>query len=202
MGCNPLSDLLSPAERLYLEIRRPSPPKPAPKVPDPAPPIHLDGADVDAILKRKRAASVEELEWAIAHANELHLRPWQRDQIGVELTLVLANRARPKPTTPEFFYHTLGITQTPVGLLHDRGWVDQELKAGAQAIFDCRRHSPPRCKCWRATRERLWDIQDNFGAASPEAWATVQLWTIFEELEFAERPQRIPAFNLSPQPAP
>src|ERR1700733_6816569 len=193
MDCSRLSNPLSPVERIYLEIRQPSLPKPAPKAPDPAPSIQLDGADVDAILKHKRTASVAELEHVIAHADELHLRPWQRNQIGVELTLVLANRARPKPNpTAEFFYNTLGITQTPVGLLHDRSWLDRELKAGTQAIFNCRRHSPPRCNCWRAVRERLWNIQDRCGAASPEAWATEQLWVIFDELEFAERPQPIP----------
>lgn len=203
MDCSPLSNLISPVQRLYLEIRQPSPPKPAPKVPDLAPAINLDGADVDAILKYKRNASADELEYVIAHAKELHLRPWQRDQIGVQLSLALASRGRPKANpTAEFFYHTLGITQTPVGLLHDRSWVDQELKVGTQAIFHCRRHSPPRCSCWREVRERLWHIQDRFGSGSPEAWATAHLWAIFEELEFAERPLRIPASNLSPQPLP
>jgi hypothetical protein len=187
-----LSDYLTSTERLYLDIRQPVPAKPAPpKVAELAAPLHLEPWDVDAIVRKKRSASADELQYVIDHAKRFCLTTRQRDEIGVRLTLAVVNRARPTldPTTI-FLYESLHVIQTPAGLLQDCEWIQREMKAGASAISNCRWHRPPRCECWRSARERLWQIQDRCGSKSPEGWATERLWGMFEEMEQAERPQR------------
>lgn len=200
---NALSNQLTPVERLYQEIRKPVPPKAAPHPPAVAPPLHLEWTDVDAILRHKREASPAELEYIIEHASEFHLKSWQRNQIGVKLSMAMVNRARPTfDAKTEFLYNTLHVAETPAGLLHNREWVQRELKAGAQAIANCRNHRPPRCACWRTERERLWRIQDTCGGGSPEAWATERLWATFEEMEYASQPERATGFGMASQPIP
>jgi len=186
------SSNITPVERLYREISQPSPSKSGaePKVPDAAPAIHLECADVDAILRRSRDASILELEYIIQNAKQFCLSSWQRNDLGVRLTVALANRAQPKPKA-DFLSNTLHVVQTPVGLLHDCEWVGREMRAGAMAIRNCRSHRPPRCQCWRTARERLWLIQDTYGGKSPESWAAARLWELFEELEQASRPERM-----------
>jgi hypothetical protein len=192
--------MISAVERIYLEVRQPSSSKPAPK-PEAAPPIELDRSDVNAILAHKRDATPDELQFIVNRAKELQLTSWQRNQIGVQLTIALVNRSRPKPdTNAEFISNTLQIVETPVGPLHDRAWVQRELRAGARAIASCRAHRVPRCSCWREARERLWKIQDHFGSGSPETWATERIWEALEEMERASRPERASELYLPSQP--
>jgi hypothetical protein len=179
----------TPIELIYRELSQPSSPEPAPR-PMTAPSIRLNRSDVDAILTHKRDATIEELEYIIEHAKELSLATSQRNQIGVELSIALANRSRRKSDVSAEFLYSLGVIETPRGLLHDRAWVQREMRAGAHAIASCKFHKPPRCQCWRSARERLWSIQDYYGSDSPEAWAAERLWTMFEELELASRPER------------
>ena len=200
MDYKALSKYLTPVERIYREISQPSPQKPAQKT-EAAPPIALKRADVDEILAHKRDAAPEELSYIVEHAKELQLSSWQRNQIGVQLTIELVNRSRPKPdATSEFISNTLQIVETPVGPLHDRAWAQRELRAGAQAIANCRAHRPPRCSCWREARERLWKIQDHFGSGTPETWATERIWEALEEMEKASRPERASELYLPSQP--
>ena len=193
--------MISAVERIYLEVRQPSSSKPAPKVTEIAPTIELDRSDVNAILAHKRDASTDELQYIIDHSKELQLTSWQRNQIGVQLTILLSNRSRPKQdATAEFISNTLQIVETPVGPLHDQAWVQRELRAGAQAIAQCKRHTPPRCSCWREARERLWRIQDTCGNGTPETWATERIWEALEEMERASRPERASELYLPSQP--
>ncbi len=192
-GSRDLSKHETPVERIYREMSTPSSAPPVPNVPTTAPAMHLDASDVSAILQHKRSASLDELNYIIEHAKTFCLSSWQRNQISVQLTIAIVNRARPASTPVDQLFSALGIVETPVGLLHDRSWVQRELRAGTQAIASCRAHRVPRCSCWREARERLWRIQDHFGSGTPETWATVQLWEVFEELENASRPERAAA---------
>lgn len=186
-------------ERMYHEVRQPQPPPPARPPALPVLPPTLARSDVDAILNRKRSAAPEELQYAIDHAKELRLTSYERDQLGVAMTVALVNRTRPgtyKPSS-QFLYDVLDVADTPVGLLHNKSWVQRELKAGGQAIASCRFHRPPRCHCWRSARETLWQIQNEYGERSPEGYACVKLWEQLEELEQAARPERGPGLIMS-----
>lgn len=195
--------MLTPVQRLYLDISQPSTSRPAPKVQTAAPAIELAWEDVQAILKRKRDASPEELQYIIDNASHFCLSSWQRNDIGVRLTIAQVNRTRPKASDPiaNFLYNTLHVVQTPAGLLHDAGWVQGEMKAGANAIANCKLHRPPRCSCWREARERLWYIQDVFGIRSPEAWAATKLWERFEQYERASRPEQMLGLEIPREPS-
>jgi hypothetical protein len=188
-------------ERIYREVSQPAPSQPAPKV-TVAPSIHLNRSDVDAFLTHKRDATIEELEYIVENAKEFQLTSGQRNQIGVMLTIMLASRSRSKPNASAEFLYSLCVVETPRGLLHDRAWVQQEMRDGAKAIATCKSHKPPRCHCWRDARERLWSIQDHYGGNSPEAWAAERLWTMFEELELASRPERTTGLGMVSQHIP
>jgi hypothetical protein len=193
---------ISAIENIYREVSQPAPPKSLPKASATPSPIRLERADVDDILTHKRNATIEELEEIIERSKELQLTTWQRNQIGVELSIALAHRSRRKADPATEFLSVLHVVETPRGLLHDYEWVQQEMRAGAQAIASCKLHRPPRCSCWREARERIWRIQDYCGSDSAEAWATEQMWNMFEEMELASRPERATGLGVAPQQIP
>lgn len=180
----------TPIERIYRQVSQPCPPKPAPKVSDPPAPISLEPADVQDILKNKRSASVEELSWILENAKQFCLNIRQRNDLSLRTTIALAGRGRPASHPNAELYSQLDIAETPVGLLHHRSWFENELRAGAKAIANCKLHRPPRCDCTKEARQRLWFVQDRYGIKSPEAWAATWLYEEFEQLEQASRPQR------------
>lgn len=192
------SKFLTPVELLYRQISQPCPPKPAPKVPDPPAPISLEYADVQEILKHKRSASLEELSYVLENWKRFSLNTRQRNDISLRITIALAARGRPSANPNAELFTQLDIVETPVGLLHHRSWFECELRVGAQAIAACKLHRPPRCECWRAARERLWLVQDKYGAKSPESWAATKLYEQFEEYEAASRPERTAGLNGAP----
>jgi len=200
--CNHSSNRVSPIERIYLELRQPSPPKPTPQAQPSAGPVSLDASDVQAILQNRRGASPAELEHILSRAKFYRLNSRDKNEISVRLTVALASRGRPQPHPNADLFTILDLVETPAGLLHHRSWFDRELRQGAQQIAACTRHSPPRCQCWREARERLWYVQDVYGAKSPEAWMATKMFTLYEEMELAERPQRIAAPNTPLQPVP
>jgi len=202
MDSNISSSRVSPVERIYLELRQPAPSKPIPQTQRPASPINLEASDVQAILQNRRSGTPAELEYILSRAKFFRLNSRDKNEISVRLTVALASRGRPQPHPNADLFTLLDLAETPVGLLHHRSWFDRELRDGAQRIASCTRHTPPRCQCWRDARERLWYIQDIYGAKSPEAWMTERMYILFEEMELADRPQRIAAPNTPLQPAP
>jgi hypothetical protein len=197
--------MLTATERIFRELHAPAPAKPAPKIADVKPvpplPINLDWHDVQAIIKKKREATLAELEFLIQNHKQFSLTNWQLDEIRLRMTLAVVSRANPRRSDPtaDFIYNTLHAVETPVGLLQNCEWVQREMKAGAEAIANCKYHRPPRCSCWRTGRERLWYIQDGFGARSPEGWAATRLWEAFAEYEQAARSERTEVLSLPSQ---
>src|SRR5260370_963990 len=153
----------------------------------------LTKADVDAIIRRTRGASAEELQQIISREKEFSLTNTQREQVAIDLTIVMAHRARqangPDHPTDEFIAKVLGYSETPYGLI-EREWVNAQLHAGSQAILRCKYHRPPECRCWAATRAMLWQGSAN-GEKTPEAWAASRIYSFLEELERASRPERL-----------
>jgi hypothetical protein len=178
-------------ERLYREIATPKPPPQQPAPVAEAKPIALTRADVDAIIKRQRSASPNELQFMIDHARDLGLTDGERNQIGVDLSIAMAQRARQansrreSPST-EFLSQVLGYAETPHGLI-DRAWVNQQMRAGAQAIARCSNHRPPECQCWSVSRAILWQASSS-GPKTPEGWAAVRVYEFLADLELASRP--------------
>lgn len=189
MDSNDSSKYLTPVERIYREISKPSSSKAVPKKPDAASPLDLKWADVEAILAHQRDATPEELSYVIEHAKEFSLSKSQRNDVSVRLTIALANRGRPAANPHAELFNTLDIVETPVGLLHNRSWFERELRDNAKRILQCTRHTPPRCSCWKEARQRLWHVQDSFGARSPESWMATRIYEMCEEMEFAKRPE-------------
>jgi hypothetical protein len=185
---------LLPVEVVYRQIAEPKPPKPArvDEQPTKAEPLTRD--DVNAFIERKRHASPEQLEYIIDNAKEFSLTQGERNQLGVDLTIAMSEQARNingKRDDPNArLIHSLGYADTPFGLLPERGWFEKQLQIATQAIAACRRHSPPRCSCWRDAREALYTVGASFGERSPESWAAIRVWEALEEIELASRPER------------
>ncbi len=189
MDSSASSNPITPIERAYREASEPKPSQPVRKPTQPAS-IHLEWADVVAILQNKRSASPEELQYIIDRANVLHLTARHRNELSVRLTVAIASRDQPPLNPHAALFAELDVAETPVGLLHHRSWFDREMQNAAQAIAACPRHTPPRCNCWREARARLWFVQDRYGPKSPEAFTATRIYETLEEMELASRPER------------
>lgn len=182
---------LTPVQMMYRTISTPSAssPKPAPIT---APKTVITRALVDEVIQRRRSASAEELEEILA-TEGLKLTDGERNQVSVELTVLMAQRARNEKgcrddPNEEFIAKTLGLLTTPWGLL-ERSFITQTLRDGAANIQRCRLHRPPMCDCWSAQRAILWDARAG-GEKTPEGWAARRLFDALENLETASRPER------------
>ena len=188
-----MNDLVIPeiVHRMYRDLAcfRPSP-QPAHLTAD-AKKAELTRADVDAIIRRTRSTSAEELQQILSREKEFKLTNTQRDQVAIDLTIVMAHRARhangPDHPTDEFIAKVLGYSETPYGLI-EREWVNAQLRAGSQAILRCRYHRPPECRCWAASRVSWWQASAR-GEKAPEAWAAARIYSFLEKLELAVRPE-------------
>jgi hypothetical protein len=195
-----MTQYISATERIYRELsQRKPPPEPARPAADAAVKA-LTRDDVTAIIARRRSATPEELEYAITHAKDLTLTDGERNQLGVDLSVAIAQRirgldGRRQDHPSDRLIHDLGYAQTPFGLLYDRGSFQRQMQSGSKAIAECRRHMPPHCSCWRDVRESLWYIRSSFPERSAEAFAAMQVWESLEDLELSSRPERREALN-------
>ena len=183
-------------ERLYRQISQPSPPQstPAPVTAELKP--ALTRADVNDIIRRTRPASPEELQDIIARAVEFKLTTWERNELGVRLSIAAAQRARQvngrrEDPAAQFISRTLGLAETPFGLI-SREWVNNQMRTGAQAISRCKLHRPPLCSCWASQRAILWQVQSAHGERTPEFWSATRVFAFLEDLELSSRPERGP----------
>jgi hypothetical protein len=178
---------ISATEKIFRELSQPTPAQPRPaRVDITAKKIELTRADVDRIIQRTRSATVEELEYVIAHANEFSLTDGQRDQACCDLTIVAAQRSRQGngrrvDASAEFIAKVLNLVETPWGLLA-RSFVDDLLRNGSRNISRCRLHRPPNCDCWIAQRAILFQASAA-GGRTPESWAASRILAALEELE-------------------
>jgi hypothetical protein len=81
--------------------------------------ITLNGADVDAIIQRTRRALADELQYIIDHGMELTFTPGEHNQLGVDLSIIMAQRARQgngrrTDTNAEFIGKVLGPLSSPL----------------------------------------------------------------------------------------
>jgi len=156
-----------------------------------AKPIELTRTDVDAIIQRKRYGSPEELQHIIDHSKDLGLSDGERNLIGVELSIAVAQRTRQvngrANPSAEFIGKVLGLAETPYGLI-SREWVNQQMRTGSQAIARCRNHRPPECSCWVASRTSLWQASAS-GVKTPEGWAAARVYNLLTEMELSSRPE-------------
>jgi len=157
-----MNDLILPAvvERMYRDLAHFKPSRPPAQVTAEAKQITLARDDVTAILLRTRSPSAEQLQQILSRERELMLTNTQREQIALDLSLLLAHRFRqangPRDNpTDEFISKVLGYSETPFGLV-ERGWVNAELRAGSTAILRCKNHKPPDCACSSSVRATLW----------------------------------------------
>lgn len=186
-------DLIIPevVDRMYRDLARPRTPQPQPAhVAAEAKKVELTKTDVNQIIARTRTASPDELQYIIDHAKEFSLTDRERDQLGCDLSIIIAARARQVSgrrdnPSAEFIAKVLGLVETPVGLV-SRTWVNAQLQAGSQAIQRCKNHRPPDCLCWAASRAMLWQARVN-GEKSPEVWAADRIYSFLEELELVSR---------------
>lgn len=189
-------------ERIYRELRNPTPAKPVAPAPKIAAPTELDANDVQAILRNRRSSTPDELQQILDRSKFFRLSAREKNEVSVRLTIALASRGRPAPSPDAELLAQLDYADTPAGLLQHKSWFDAELRQGAQRIAACVHHAPPRCNCWKEARARLWRIQDAYGSSSPEAWMAERIYTLYEEMELAERPARLAAPNTPLIPRP
>jgi hypothetical protein len=95
----------------------------------------------------------------------LKLTTGERNQLGVDLSIVVAQRARQgngrrEDPNAQFIAQVLGYAKTPYGLI-ERQWINAQLRAGSQAIQRCKLHQPPMCPCWSSSRAILWQARAN-----------------------------------------
>jgi hypothetical protein len=183
--------VLPAVEIIYRELARPKPEEAKPaNVAAVKPPLTRD--DVTAIIHGKRSATPEELQ-EILSTKDLKLSEFERNQISVDFTVTMSQRARQvngREDPSSKLIHDLGYAVTPFGLLADRAWYQTELQAATKAIAACRRHVTPQCACWREARASLYSIRELFGERSPESWAALRVWEALEEIELSSRPER------------
>ena len=179
------------AELIYRSLSQPKPQETKPaRVSEEAKKIEFTRGEIDSIIQRKRAASLEELTHILQHVKGLSTG--ERNELALQSTIAAAERARRVPgqrhDPSARFIYDLGYALTPFGLLHERAWFERELQAATQAIAACRRHTTPYCSCWKQARENLYDIRASFGERSPESWAALRVWETLAEIETAARP--------------
>jgi hypothetical protein len=188
-----MTDLVSPLEIIYCQLRTPSQSVPVAPVVDESKP-ELTRDDVSAIIHRQRSATLDELQFIIDHAKQFKLTDFERNHIACGLTIAMSARAsqlngrRVDPSAK--LIADLGYAQTPFGLLAERAWFQTELEIGTKAIAACERHQPPQCECWKRTREAQYEVRVAFGERSPQSWAALRVWEAMEELEVSARPGR------------
>ncbi len=180
-------------ELIYRELARPTAATPMPTTEEPKD-RELTRGDVTEIIARRHTATPEELQFIIDHRKELKLTEGERNQLAVDLTITMSQKARQLNGRREdenaiFIREILKLAKTPFGLIQ-REWFERRLQAGAEAIARCRNHHPPRCKCWAEERRILYNAQDVCGEKSPEGWAAMKLYEALEELETSSRPER------------
>jgi hypothetical protein len=192
---------VTPLEMMYRQISQPSPPETKPAAPVTAEPkkIELTRADVNSIIERTRTASPEELQHIISHAREYTLTTGERNQLGCDLSIAVAQRTRQihgrrDGPNAEFIAKVLGYAETPFGLVQ-RSFIESLLRDGARNIARCPRHKPPGCGCWSSQRAILWQAQSVHGDKSPESWAAVRVRQALEDLELSSRPERGPGIT-------
>jgi hypothetical protein len=179
---------LTPVELIYRKLSQPSPPPPARARQEPKLQPELTREDVDAIIQRKRSATPEQLHAIIDRAQHYRLSTWERNQLGVDIGVALAAKARGKPNSDSVFIHdVLDYADTPFGMLANRSFFENQFKRGAEGISCCRAHHPPRCACWAPQRQMLWHVQSVYGDRSPEAYVGGRIWEALEEMEVAAR---------------
>jgi hypothetical protein len=187
---------ISATERIYLELSRPEAPQPRPASAVAGPKkVEPTRADVNELIQRQRVGTPQELEAILAKAKDLRLTEGERNQLSVDVTIAMAQRARNvngrrESPAAEFLSKVLGLAETPYGMI-ERAWINHQFRTGAQAITRCKLHRPPRCSCWAASRVELWQAQAS-GEKSPEGWAASRIYDFLEELELSSRPERGP----------
>jgi hypothetical protein len=185
---------ISATERIFREPSRPEAPQPKPASAAAEPKkIAPTRADVNELIQRQRVGTPQELEAILAKAKDLRLTEGERNQLSVDVTIAMAQRARNvngrrESPAAEFLSKVLGLAETPYGMI-DRAWINHHLRDGAQAIARCKLHRPPNCQCWSASRITLWQAQAN-GEKSPEAWCAARILACLEDLEVSSRPER------------
>jgi hypothetical protein len=186
---------LTPVELIYRKLSQPSPPQPARVSQEPKLQPELTRDEVDAIIQRKRSATPEQLQAIIDRAQHYRLSTWQRNQLGVDIGVALAAKARGRPNSDSVFKSS-STTFWIMPTRHSECWptaassrislsvARKEFHAAGQT------HHPPRGACWAPQRQMLWHVQSVYGDRSPEAYVGGRIWEALEEMEVAARPHR------------
>jgi hypothetical protein len=169
--------------------------------------IHLTRNDVERILHHGQPATIEEVDWLLAHANDLQimLSYVEETELRNVATRMLADRhvleARARSRGDEVIERTLGTFRTPYGDLSqgEVAHLEQVRLKAIQAIKTCMEHQRQRCACWKDAREALFEIRRAAGEKSAFGMAALAVWNSIEE--FA-RCRTDPTNNQSSEPPP
>ena len=150
--------------------------------------IRLTRNEMEAVLGQERPATVEEVEWLLAHSDDHNVQMSETEELELQnvAARLLANRhiadVRARHHNDEFIAQTLGTFRTEYGDL--LGAEIDQLEAirskAVQAIEKCDDHEKRRCKCWRSAREALFDLRCIAGEGSPVAMGALAVWNSVE----------------------
>jgi hypothetical protein len=154
------------------------------------PPILLTRNEVQAILSAERPASVDEIEWLLAHADHHEVLLSETEEMGLRniAARLLANKhvaeVRRQQHNEEFIAQTLGTYSTQYGDLarEDVTRLEAIRVQGLHAIQKCIDHRREKCSCWRHAREALFELRCIAGEGSPIAMAALAVWNSIEDV--------------------
>jgi hypothetical protein len=176
-------------------------------MPKPRNAIHLTRNDLEGILHHRQSATIDEVEWLLAHANDprLMLSYTEETELRNVATRLLADRhiAEARAGNNEFILRNLHTFATPYGDLSQSEVTRLEqirLKA-IQAVKICTDHQRQRCSCWREAREALFEIRRSAGEKSAFGMAALAVWNAIEEYERTHRRVANPE-ETQPEPPP
>lgn len=159
-------------------------------------PIRLTRNEMEAILRRQRPTTVEEIEWLIAHGDDHNLQVSQTEELELQnlAARLLASKhisdVRARQQNDEFIAKTIGTYRTEYGDL-TRAEVEQleAIRARAvQAIAKCDNHQKWRCACWRSAREELFDLRSIEKEGSAVSLGALAVWNTIDAVARARSP--------------
>jgi|SRR5215831_2364541 len=157
--------------------------------------IRLTRNEMEAILRQERPATIEEIEWLIAHGNDHNVQLSDTEELELQnvAARLLASRhiaeVRARQQNDEFIVKTLGTYRTEYGDL-TRAEVEQleaiRVKA-LQAIAKCDDHQKWRCACWRSAREELFELRCVSGEGRAVSMGALAVWNSIDAVA-SDRP--------------
>lgn len=149
--------------------------------------LPLTRDDLHAILEHRRITTVDEVEWLLAHGNDLRISSTEKVELRQMASRLRADQhcpgARNGDRTDEFIAQVLGTFRTPFGdLSREEVTRLESIRVRAvRAIQDCDQHHKENCRCWADARTQLSELRRS-GDKTPAGAAALAVWNSIEDV--------------------